>query len=126
MEGCIKMKKIIIGLLILMVVLVGCLPPSDITPSKDIVEEVVEEVNEEGMDINEMYEVVKTGMTFNEVKAILGEPSNVQKMESDIGGMMEIEGIETKMTMEMWYYQKGFNMLQVSFTNGKVSGKMTI
>ncbi|MBW2984688.1 outer membrane protein assembly factor BamE [Candidatus Woesearchaeota archaeon] len=85
------MKKIILTLLIL-VLLVGC---SERDEEMDV------------MDINEMYNKIQTGMTFDEVRSLLGEPSSVQKMETD----------------EYWYYIKGVNMLQISFIEGKVASR---
>ena len=151
------MKKVVTILIVLAFLLFigGCLNyPSDITPSKDVssvvrqqkneaeqavddylesMEEVREElVEEKEMDINEMYEKVETGMTFDEIRTALGEPSKVQKMESDIGGMVDVSEIEaltgekmkTKTSMEYWYYMEGLNILQVGFTDGKVSSRL--
>lgn len=62
----------------------------------------------------EVYDTIKTGMTIEQVKAILGEPKSVS--ENEIAGLGKTE---------MYHYQKGFSTtaIDVFFTNGKVSSK---
>ena len=59
---------------------------------------------------------VSMGMTYGAVRAAIGEPERVQKME----GANDFAGTTIKTDMQMWYY--GGTALQIVFDKGKVTG----
>jgi len=120
------MKTIAITLLIVtIIILSGCTPyPSDVLPSG----------SDSTTELNNMYDQIETGMSFDQVRALLGEPTQVHKAETDLSTMLDAKTLEAakemnmtiKTTVESWSYSKGNNILQITFINEKVSGKVVV
>lgn len=142
-----KSALIIIGI-ILFLGIVGSLSKTEVKPSSDSMmqkgqkvgvqeipvktTQIQEASTKKKLTIDEMYNFIETSMTFDEVRKTLGEPDRVQKMEVDVGNMANMEQIkqltghelQTKSSFEYWYYMNGLNLLQIGFTDGKVSSRM--
>ena len=59
----------------------------------------------------ENYDMIRTGMTFDQVREIMGKAKSVD--ETDVLGD----------TLICWYYETHSSLIQIAFDNGKVFSK---
>lgn len=72
----------------------------------------------------EQYNRLEKGMSADQMKSMMGEPS---KTESQSGGMGGMSGMNHSMggsgSMEYWYYEGEKGPVKIEMMNGQVTGK---
>ena len=125
MKKLLKMMFMGIGILVVGIIALALLLPSDESTTTTTGEKPKEEKKAESVTKANYDKIVvgdtlsgEGGMTIAEVEKILGKPDD--KMESSSTGM---NGEEIKMEDFSWY-TGDFESISVSFTDGKVSHKL--